>query len=122
MIEGREIYVPATVDTANTYGNGTGFSEHFDVDKYSRVVFLAPSSGGSLTEDDAFQLRRVLEVDESNNVVRSMPVIDAGSEILLGANNGQVEVLIRGTYVIEKLMATTESVGVYMTHGIEEAV
>lgn len=122
MIEGKEIYVPATVDTANTYGNGAGFSEHFDVDKYSRVVFLAPSAGESLTEDDAFQLHRVLEVDGSNNVARSMPVVDAGSTILLGANNTQIEILIRGTYVIEKLMATTESVGVYTTHGIEEAV
>lgn len=114
MITGKEIYAPTT-GQVNT-------PTPFHVDKYSQVVFLAPAAGETLTEDDSFQLRRVIEVDGAGAVVRSLPVVDSGGAVLLGANNTQAEVLIRGTYILSKILDTTESVGAYRNHGIEEAV
>jgi hypothetical protein len=108
MIAAKEILAPST--------GATGTSESFDVDDRSRTVYLAPNAGETLTEDDTYELRRVV----AEGPVRSIKVVDAGTDVLLGANNVQFEVLIRGTYLVKKILSTTESVGVYQTYGIEE--
>ncbi len=110
MIAAKEILVP-TEDTSAT-------SDEFDVDGHSRVIYIAPDSGETLTDDDAFELRRVVAVDP----IRSIKQYDKDGAILLGANLPQFEVMIRGTYLIEKILGTTEAVGVYMTYGLEEGV
>ncbi len=114
MIQAKEILVP-TEDSAGT-------SDSFDVDGHSRVVYLAPDAGETLTDDDTFELRRVIEVDSNDDPVRSIKQYDKDGPILLGANLPQFEVMIRGTYLLEKLLATTEAVGAYMTYGLEEGV
>ncbi len=110
MIQAKEIFTPST-DSAGT-------SDTFDVDKHSRVIYLAPDSGETLTDDDAFELRRVVAEDP----IRSIKQLDKDGAILLGANLPQFEVVIRGTYLIEKLLGTTEAVGVYETFGFERGV
>ena len=96
----------------------TGTSDTFDVDGHSRVVYIAPAAGEALTEDDAYELRRVV----AEGPQRSIKQYDKDGAILLGASLPQFEVLIRGTYVIKKILATTESVGVYQTYGNDEGV
>lgn len=110
MLAAKEILAPST--------GATGTSETVTVDGHSRVVYLAPNAGETLTEDDAFELRRVVAEDPQ----RSIKQYDKDGAILLGANLPQFEILIRGTYVIKKIGATTESVGVYETYGNDEAV
>ena len=108
MLTGKTLIAPTMDPSAN--------SDPFDVDSTSAVCYLKPSAGIVLTEDDTFQLARQIDDDPD----RFMPVVDDGSGILMGANNTQVEVLIRGTYRWEKILATTESVGLYRTFGLEE--
>lgn len=110
MIEGKVAYAPTT--------GQAGTPVAFDVDKYSRVVYLAPAAGETLTEDDSFELRRVVAEDPE----RSIKMYDKDGAILLGASLPQFEILIRGTYILEKILDTTESVGAYYTHGLAEAV
>jgi len=116
MIAAREIFAPGT-GTTNTL-TGTVNSVPFNVDGHSRVVYIAPAAGESLTEADSFELRRVF--DEGPQ--RSIKQYDKDGAILLGANLPQFEILIRGTYVVTKLSTTTESVGVYQTYGNDEGV
>ena len=110
MIDGKVILAP-TQDSSAT-------SDAFDVDKCSRVVWIAPDSGETLTDDDAFELRRVVDTGP----VRSVKMYDKDGAILLGANMPQFEILIRGTYEVVKILATTEAVGVYQTYGSEEGL
>ena len=111
MIDGKVILAP-TQDSSAT-------STAFDVDKCSRVVWIAPDSGETLTDDDAFELRRVVDTGP----VRSVKLYDSdGNAILLGANQPQFEIMIRGTYLVQKILATTESVGVYQTYGAEDGL
>lgn len=114
MIQAKEILAPTTDSSAT--------SDPFDVDGHSRVVYIAPDSGDTLTDDDAFELRRVVSEDSNGNPDQTVKMYDKDGAILLGASLPQVEVLIRGTYVVEKILATTESVGVYQTYGNEEGV
>lgn len=116
MIPGKEIFAPAT-GTTNTLTGDTN-SEEFSVDGHSRVVYIAPAAGESLTEADSFELRRVIDEDPQ----RSTAQYDSDGVIMLGNVMTQFEVLIRGTYVIRKLKTTTESVGVYQTYGNDEGV
>jgi hypothetical protein len=112
MISGKQILAPTTDSSAE--------SDMFEVDERSRVVYIAPDSGETLTEDDAFQLCRVISVDSNDNADEVLPVKEDGAVLTLGANRTQFEVVIRGTYVIQKILATTESVGVYQTYGNDE--
>jgi hypothetical protein len=116
MIPVTEVFAPAT-GTTNTL-TGTANSEEIKVDGHSRVVTLAPSAGNTLTEDSSFELRRVVAEDPQ----RSIKQYDKDGAILLGASLPQFEILIRGTYIITKLLTTTESVGVYQTYGNDEGV
>ena len=109
MIQAKEILAPAT---------GTGTSDSFNVDGHSRVVYIAPNAGEALSEDDAFELRRVVDTEP----VRSIKMYDKDGAILLGASIPQFEILIRGTYLVKKISSTTESVGVYQTYGNDEGV
>ena len=114
MILAKEILAPTTDSSAT--------SDPFSVDGHSRVVYLAPSTGSTLSDDDAFELRRVVSLDTSGAPDQTVKMYDKDGAILLGANIPQFEVVIRGTYVIEKILATTESVGVYQTYGNDEGV
>lgn len=114
MIQAKEILAPTT-DSSST-------SDPFNVDGHSRVVYIAPSTGSTLTEDDAFELRRVVSLDSNGNPDQTVKMYDKSGAILLGASLPQFEILIRGTYVVEKILATTEAVGVYQTYGNEEGV
>ena len=116
MIQAKEIFAPAT-GTTNTLTGDTNSSE-FSVDGHSRVVYIAPNAAEALSEADAFELRRVV----AETPQRSIKQYDKDGAILLGSTLPQFEVLIRGTYVIRKILSTTESVGVYQTYGNEEAV
>ena len=116
MIPAREIFAPST-STTNTL-TGTVNSEPFNVDGHSRVVYTAPAAGETLTEVDSFELRRVI----AETPQRSIKLYDKDGAILLGAGRTQFEVVIRGTYVIRKILSTTESVGVYQTYGNDEGV
>ena len=113
MIQAKEILVPTT---------GTATSDPFSVGGHSRVVYLAPSAGETLSEDDAFELRRVVAEDTNGDPAQTIKMYDKDGAILLGASIPQFEVVIRGTYVIKKILSTTESVGVYQTYGNEEGV
>jgi hypothetical protein len=117
MIPSTEIFAPAT-GTTNTLTGDTN-SDAIKVDGHSRVIYLAPTVGETLTEDDAFELRRV--VDETPTQ-RSIKQYDTNGAILLGANMAQFEILIRGSYVIRKIATTTELVGLYQTYGNDEGV
>ena len=113
MIDGKQILAP-TADSSST-------SDPFDVDERSRVVWIAPSTGDTLTDDDSFELRRVITLDSNDNPDQTIKQYDLdGTAILLGANVPQFEVVIRGTYLVEKILATSESVGVYQTYGNDE--
>ena len=116
MIPAREIFAPGT-GTTNTL-TGTVNSVPFNVDGHSRVVYIAPAAGETLTEADSFELRRVF----AEGPQRSAAQYDSDGVIMLGNVMTQFEVLIRGTYVIRKLKTTTESVGVYQTYGNDEGV
>jgi len=110
IIQSIEITTPATASGGN--------SEPFDVDGNSRIVYIAPNAGSTLTENDSFELRRVI----GEGPLRTTKQFDTDGAILLGASRTQFEVMIRGTYVITKILATTESVGVYQTYGLETGV
>ena len=110
MINGNVILAP-TMDSSAT-------SSSFDVDRSSRIVWIAPNAGETLTEDDAFELRRIIDTGPE----RSVLMYQDGNPIYLGASQPQFEILIRGTYEVVKILATTESVGVYETYGAEEGL
>jgi len=110
--------IPADLILAPSTGS-TGTSDTFDVDGHSRVVYIAPATGETLSENDAFELRRVVDDDPTDRTIKQF---DSNGAILLGASLPQFEVLIRGTYVVKKILATTESVGVYSTYGNDEGV
>ncbi len=112
MFPGKKILTPTTDSSAT--------SDIFHVDGSSVVIYIAPASGEDLTDDDAFELRRV--IDEDEDPIRSIKQFDKDGAIMLGANMPQYEVMIRGPYLIEKILATTETVGVYRTHGLEAGI
>jgi len=112
MIQATEILAP-TMDSSST-------SDTFSVDSRSRVVYIYPSTGDTLTDDDSFELRRVVTLDSNDNPDQTVKQYDKDGAILLGANIPQFEVVIRGTYLVEKILATTEAVGVAQTYGNDE--
>ena len=120
MIAAREIFAPST-STTNTL-TGTVNSEPFNVDGHSRVVYIAPDSGETITEADAFELRRVEDLAAGPVPQRSIKQYDKDGAILLGAGRTQFEIVIRGTYIIRKILTTTENMGVYQTYGNDEGV
>lgn len=107
MISSTQILAP-TEDSAAT-------SDTFDVGKTSRVVFIAPSTGEDITDDDSFEL--CLVIDESP--IRSVRQFDKDGAILLGASMTQFEVMLRGTYLVKKILSTSEPIGVYQRYGLE---
>lgn len=121
MILSKEIFAPAT-GTTNTL-TGTTDSVPFNVDGHSRVNHIYPDSGETITNADSFELRRVLAVDANGFSTRSIKQYDQdGNALLLGSTRTQFEVLIRGTYVLRKLLTTGESMGAGQTYGNEEGV
>ena len=124
MIPTKEIFAPAT-GTTNTL-TGTTDSVPFNVDGHSRVNHIYPDSGETITEDDSFELRRVLAVDANGHSTRSIQqyerILGVDTVIFLGNTRTQFEVLIRGTYVLRKLKSTTEAMGAGQTYGNDEGV
>ena len=121
MIPTKEIYTPTKLKVNAL--TGTADSVPFDVGGHSRVNHIYPSAAETITEEDSFELRRVLAVDASGFSTRSIKQYDKdGDPILLGSLRTQFEVVIRGTYVLRKILNTTESMGAGQTFGLEEVV
>lgn len=114
MIDGKQIMAGSTTVPGNPD------SEPFDVNTRSEVIYLVPSSGDTLSEDDTYELRRVVAWDENGDPSQSIKINDEGTAVLLGANNPHFEVVIRGTYIVRKILATTETVSVKRTYGNDE--
>lgn len=120
---GSEVIFGATTTTTNPLTVGmsptnVADSLPFKSDGSGRAVFLDPGNAdGGLTQDDSFELRRVLELDENDLSARSMTVPDKDGNITFGGNIKQAEVMIRGPYILRKLIITTESVAVRQTYG-----
>lgn len=106
MILGTELIAPATA---------SGGSAVFDVDAHSKVIYIAPSTGTTLTEDDSFSLARI--VDEAG---RAIPCVELAGAVTLGANRTSFEIIERGSYKLSKSGVTTELVGAYQLSGFEE--
>ena len=126
MIPTKEIYTPTKLKVNAL--TGTADSVPFDVGRQSirgtsRVNHIYPETGETITEADSFELRRVLAVNASGVSTRSIKQYDKdGNALLLGATRTQFEVVIRGTYVLRKILDTTEDMGAGQTYGNDEGV
>jgi len=89
----------------------------FEVGARTVVVYLSPAAGETLTENDSFELRRLV----AKSPQRTIKQFDRDrNAILLGANQPQFEVMIRGDYIVDKILNTTESVGANRVAGFEK--
>lgn len=110
---------------------GQGFGKVFTVGKRSIVSRLTVTAGESLEADDLFELHAVLDYDqEAGTVTRSYAVKESDPtqdpavtyDIPLGANQTQLEIVIRGTYAWKKIVTTTLLIGVEIAEGYERTL
>lgn len=108
---------------------GQGFGDVFTVGTRSIVSRLTVTAGESLEADDLFELHAVLEYDkDAGTVTRSYavkevdPVSATSYGIPLGANQTQLEIVLRGTYAWKKIVTTTLLIGVETADGYERTL
>jgi len=89
----------------------------FEVGARSVVCYIAPSVLEVITENDSFELRRVI----TKSPQRTIKQYDRDRlAILMGLNQPQCEVIITGDYIWKKILNTTELMGVYKVAGFEK--
>ena len=88
----------------------------FPVGDRSVVVMLEPLDGEVLSDVDSFELRRVIAIDP----MRSILQYQNHEPIYLGSTQPQFEIMIRGDYIVNKILDTVESVGALQGAGFEK--
>lgn len=86
----------------------------FTVGGHSQIITIEPITGDTLTEADSFELRRVIEPSAPRSIKQFH--LDK-TAILLGATLTQYEIVIKGNYIIDKILNTTESTAAFRTIG-----
>ncbi len=120
MIQAKTIFAPSK--TTNNSLTGTTDSLPFNVDGHSRVNYIWPLVGETITEADIFELRRVIASAPQRSIRQYEKINGVDTVILLGSTRTQFEVLVRGTYLLRKLKSTTEDMGASQTYGNDEGV
>ena len=89
----------------------------FEVGARSVVCYIAPSVLEVITQNDSFELRRVVATGPQ----RTIKQFDRDrNAILMGLNQPQAEVMLTGDYIWKKILDTTELMGAYKVAGFEK--
>ena len=119
-VKTTDLFTPAT-------GGLDTFGPVFTVGKRSLVCRVFPATGEDLEADDMFELHAVLDYDEDTlapsrtyAVKESDPVAASSYGLLIGQNNTQGEIMLRGQYAWKKVVASTAAIGVQGIQGYEK--
>jgi len=101
----------------NPASGAGGLGEELTVELNTYTLYLSPETGGTITEiGDIFALMRKL----ANGSY--MQVVEFGDNpVFLGSTRTEFKITDPGTFRVEKVLATTEAVGVYKVSGREIA-